>query len=487
MLRLPRAASLTLRPLRWYHCRMMCTWDCRGLWGWAWRALQAGAILLCSLAVSVAWAQRVTIPRNIVEERVLTFAAYHSPALSPNGQLLAYVNVTVALDGSKHQDLWLRNLRTGDCFQLSRNSECVHPTWSPQGDLIAVAAVQRQGTPASSGLWVMQADGSRQTQIVTAPGSEAPRSPTWSPVDSNRVAFLSTMELVAGSNPQHRMNIWTVDITNSSLLPCFVPAELEISKDSGLAWQTDGKAIFFLGVPSASAAPSGTQGGPGLWRVDLPGGKFEQVLPPPEDYVVTSLGSVPALGMLSALLLPRPGAVSKSATLVLLGAEPGSVHVIKSGLAPPEGESDVDYPQAVTWSQDGRTCVVVTGRDLLLLDLATRAEVETKGCVSNLRKLYYAFVAYTQAHEGRLPEAGVGSDGVPLWVPAITPYLSDLSLLHCPLDDSGQVSYDFNPALGGQVLVQVENRAYAPLLTERVPRHDGRRARLTADGQVRLG
>ncbi len=191
--------------------------------------------------------------------------------------------------------------------------------------------------------------------------------------------------------------------------------------------------------------------------------------------------------MLSALLVPLPGGISKSATLALLGSEPERMHVLKSGLAPPEGESNVDYPEAVTWSGDGRTCVVVTGGDLLLLGLATRTEVETKGCVSNLRKLYPALVAYTQAHQGRLPEAGVGSDGTPLWVSAITPYLRDLSLLHCPLDETQQVSYDFNPALGGQVLVQVENRASTPLLTERVPRHDGRRGMLMADGQVRLG
>ncbi len=230
------------------------------------RAAQACAVTLSLLALSAAWAQRTAIPRNIVEERLLTFAAYHSPALSPDGELLAYVSVTVALDGSKRHDLWLRNLRTGDSIPLSRNSDCSHPTWSPAGDLLAVSAAQRDSVPPSGGLWVMQADGSRQTQIVAGPAADAPRSPSWSPVDPNRVAFLSAMELVPGSNPQHRTNLWVVDISNSNLVPYFVPAEVDVSNDSGLAWQTDGKAVFLLGEPSPSAAAAGAQAQAAVWR-----------------------------------------------------------------------------------------------------------------------------------------------------------------------------------------------------------------------------
>lgn len=480
----PRA--LTLPPPRWYYALTMRTDNCSsGRCGSASGGVALlWAVAVWALAASAVCGQREEIPRRVVGERLLTFSAYHSPALNPSGEVLAYVNVTVGPDGSMRHDLWAQNLRTGVRLQMSRNSDCSHPAWAPAGDLLAVAAAQRGAT--SAGLWVMQADGTRQTQVASGPTSDAPRSPVWSPVEANRVAFLSSIEQVPGSNPQHRVNVWMLDISTSAAVPYFLPAEVEVSPDSGLAWGPDGKAVFFLGTPTGQESAGGEPPPAGLWRLNLEDGRFEQVMAPPEAYALKSLALAPSLGKLSALLVPRSKALHKSATLALLEPETGSVHIIKSGLPLPEGESDVKYGQAVTWSADGRTCVVVTGRDLLLLELATRSEVETKGCTANLRKLFAALVAYAQAHQGCLPQAGVGSDGQPLWVAAVTPYLKEVSVLRCPLDDGEGASYDFNPALGGQVLAYLEDRGSTSLLTERVARHAGRRAVLMADGQVRL-
>ncbi len=440
------------------------------------------------LAAGWSWAQRPQVPRHVVEERLLTFSAYHSPAFSPSGELLAYVSVSVSPDGAKRQDLWVQNLRTGTRAQLSRNSDCSHPTWSPKGDLLAVAAIQSGAAGGGAGLWVMQADGGRQTQMLGTPAPDAPRSPVWSPVDDNLVAFLSPMERVAGSNPQRRMNIYTINIGTSDSVPHFVPAEVEVSPDSGLAWSADGKAIFFLGISAVQEAAEGQPAPAALWRLDLTSGKFEQAAPAPEDYTFKSLALAAGLESLSALLVPRGTGLRKKGTLALLGSAGESVRMIKSELPLPEGESEVPYGQAVTWAGDGRTCVVVTGRDLLLLGLATGSEVETKGCASNLRKLYAALVAYTQAQRGNLPEAGAAEGGQEKWVAAVTPYLSDVAVLGCPLEVEARAgsSYEFNPALSGKVLAYVEERATTPLLTERVPRHGGKRAVLMADGQVRL-
>jgi len=452
------------------------------------------SVMFCLSSLTSAFAQTASVPRNVIDERLLTFSAYHSPALHPNGELLAYVSLSVTPEGAIRHDLWVQNLRTGARAQLSRNSDCFHPCWSPSGDLIAVAAIQRDRPTASAGLWVMRGDGTRQTQIVSAPLSDPPLAPSWCPTNPNLIAFFSTMELVPGSNPSRRLNVWTVNIATSDLVPHFVPPDLEISALSGPAWQADGKALYFLASPTPAVTPAGAAPearqpqtpSPSVWRLDLESSTFTEALPPQDYYVFKSLASVPALDALSALLIPPPGSLRSSATLAILGKRPGAAHVIKSDLTPPAGESDVLFPQAVTWSGDGRTCVVVTGRDLTLLELATRAEVESKGCAANMRKLYAAFVAYTQAHQGRLPEAGLDADRQPRWVAAIIPYLRDLSVLRCPLDDGDQTSYEFNADLGGKVLVYLENRETTPLLTERVPRHQGRATVLTADGRVRL-
>ena len=66
-------------------------------------------------------------------------------------------------------------------------SNATSPAWSPDGTLLAYVNYRWDGTPRA--IWVMNADGSGRHQLTHPdPGAQTDTSPTWSP-DGSRIAF----------------------------------------------------------------------------------------------------------------------------------------------------------------------------------------------------------------------------------------------------------------------------------------------------------
>ncbi len=109
------------------------------------------------------------------------------PAWSPDGRLIAWQRDsriwTMKPDGTEKTNLALG----------------IHPNWSPDGTKLAVAR---------GGIWVMNADGSGQTQLTSA----SDREPAWSP-DGTQIAF-RRLDFAAETE-----GIWKVAADGSNATP----------------------------------------------------------------------------------------------------------------------------------------------------------------------------------------------------------------------------------------------------------------------------
>jgi len=143
-----------------------------------------------------------------------------SPAWSPDGAQIA----VAGYDAGKPQ-INLINISTGRNTRLTDTNEGAYdPAWSPDGKTVAYSVRKGNG----SELWLMRADGSNQTQIVS--GLVA-RSPTWSP-DGKTVAFLG----LRGTG----FELFTVGITpggnGATGEPKQISREARIEAAGGLSW-----------------------------------------------------------------------------------------------------------------------------------------------------------------------------------------------------------------------------------------------------------
>jgi dipeptidyl aminopeptidase/acylaminoacyl peptidase len=138
--------------------------------------------LLASCAVAQAQGQAPTIDQLISLKRV------GSPAISPNGQWIAYtVRETKWDDNTYHTEIWLADVKTGELRQLTNHAKksSTSPAWSPDGTKLAF------GTDR---------DDKRQIYIIDPRGGEAKKvtsvedgvgSFAWAP-DGKSIAFTST-------------------------------------------------------------------------------------------------------------------------------------------------------------------------------------------------------------------------------------------------------------------------------------------------------
>jgi Tol biopolymer transport system component len=136
------------------------------------------------------------------DERRLTSdpADDEEAAGSPDGSRIAFVS-----DRDGDAEIFTMDARGGDVVQLTRNSHAdFAPVWSPDGRRIAFtsdrdtpaqdpldAALGRPAPPLNLELYVMNADGSGQTNVSRHAALDS--YPTWSP-DARRIMFGSTRD-----------------------------------------------------------------------------------------------------------------------------------------------------------------------------------------------------------------------------------------------------------------------------------------------------
>lgn len=159
------------------------------------------------------------------------------PQLSPDGATIVFAYVDPAVG---HPEVWSVSANGGNARRLTTTPKAATgPTWSllphfsPDGRRIAYAST----ASGSSQIWIMDADGSGQTQITRGLGAEFPdaNAPKWSP-DGSHIAFWAGLETQCGE-------IWTMrpDGTDARQL---TDQPGTISSDNP-AWSPDGTKILF--------------------------------------------------------------------------------------------------------------------------------------------------------------------------------------------------------------------------------------------------
>ncbi len=113
---------------------------------------------------------------NLSVETIVAVDAPREFRLHPRDRQVAYTT-----EAAGARQLFTLSLRGGYPTQLTASEKPVSdPQWSPDGRRLAFVRDDE--------IWVMEADGSRQTRVVAKPGGG--REPRWSP-DGRRLAFLS--------------------------------------------------------------------------------------------------------------------------------------------------------------------------------------------------------------------------------------------------------------------------------------------------------
>jgi dipeptidyl aminopeptidase/acylaminoacyl peptidase len=186
------------------------------------------------------------------------------------------------------------NANGGGRRQLTNTPDITEqePAWSPDGSRIVFAA-DASGTDTTTDLeiWVMNADGTRLTQLTNNADGERDTQPAWSPL-GNRIAFLNEGD---PDNKDGNSNIYVMD-TNpttddaTNLTPNdFTTNPVYQYNDEDPSWSPDGKQITYSTVHDVWKMPS-DDGDPKTNLTDGTGGGIHPAWSPDGNRIVYASG-----------------------------------------------------------------------------------------------------------------------------------------------------------------------------------------------------
>ncbi len=231
-----------------------------------------------------------------------------APAISPNGQYAAYVNVEGSL-----QSLWVKQIATGSVVQIAppSNLEYGGQTFSPDSNYIYYSVSDGKTTEATlfkvpslggapvrilsdltqaitfspkgdkfahvngtlTSLIITDVDGNNARTLVKQIDDDNLSFPAWSP-DGQTIVYVT-------SSTKNGSNLFAVNVTDQSVQKIGSPSW---SRVVGLGWMPEGKGI----VISAVAKESGSFQ---LWAVSFPAGELVKMTNDLSSYEGVSVSS----------------------------------------------------------------------------------------------------------------------------------------------------------------------------------------------------
>ena len=118
----------------------------------------------------------------------------------------------------------------------------LYQSFAPDQRRIAYAGILSPTGDTDRGIFTLDVDGSGPTALFDVPGAYD-SAPAWSP-DGTRIAFESNAD-VAGANPEGDMELWVMQADGSR------PTQLtsNTAHDEGPAWSPDGRLLAFTSGP----------------------------------------------------------------------------------------------------------------------------------------------------------------------------------------------------------------------------------------------
>ena len=173
----------------------------------------------------------------VVPDSLESYALTHNsltdfdPAWSPDGRKMAF-----SASGSD-VDIWVQTSDGYNAHDITNDPD--HPdlgaSWSPDGRQIVY---WRQNFDGTGSIWVMNADGTGQTQLTDDSVTNA--TPSWSP-DGSRIAFMTNRD---GNNELYTMAPDGSDLQRLTTTPDV--------QEENQDWSPDGSMIAFDSCPAAT-------------------------------------------------------------------------------------------------------------------------------------------------------------------------------------------------------------------------------------------